>query len=375
MRRVAGGEAASTVDGFVAPGFEPVREEFVANFSERGERGASVCVYVEGRPVVDLWGGWPRDAIVLVYSATKGVTAVCTALLCERGMLDPDALVRAYWPEFRAGATVGQALSHQAGLPLVEGDLTLEEVLAWDPVVERLARQEPLWPPGTRHGYHMRTFGWIAGELVRRVTGRTVGAFLRDEVAARLDLDFWIGLPEALERRVQPVVPPKDDLRAALAPFGDSMLLARVFSNPGGLFNYDEMWNRRELRACELPSSNGVGDARALARLYAALVGEVDGVRLLRPETVARVTEERVRGRDEVIMVETAYGLGFMLGSTFGAANPPHVFGHAGAGGSLAFADPVRQVGFGYVMSDLRFDARGDPRSERLVAAVYRAIG
>jgi CubicO group peptidase (beta-lactamase class C family) len=372
---VAGGEAASTVDGFVAPGFEPVREEFVANFSERGERGASVCVYVEGRPVVDLWGGWPRDAIVLVYSATKGVTAVCTALLCERGMLDPDALVRAYWPEFRAGATVGQALSHQAGLPLVEGDLTLEEVLAWDPVVERLARQEPLWPPGTRHGYHMRTFGWIAGELVRRVTGRTVGAFLRDEVAARLDLDFWIGLPEALERRVQPVVPPKDDLRAALAPFGDSMLLARVFSNPGGLFNYDEMWNRRELRACELPSSNGVGDARALARLYAALVGEVDGVRLLRPETVARVTEERVRGRDEVIMVETAYGLGFMLGSTFGAANPPHVFGHAGAGGSLAFADPVRQVGFGYVMSDLRFDARGDPRSERLVAAVYRAIG
>jgi CubicO group peptidase (beta-lactamase class C family) len=369
-----------TIDGWVSTEFEPVIDVFAENFETRGEVGASVCVYFEGEPVVDLWGGWPRDAIVNVFSSTKGVTSICVNAMFERGLLDPDAPVAAVWPEFaangKADITVAQALSHQAGLPYVEGDLTLEESLAWDPVVTRLAQQAPIWEPGTQHGYHMRTFGWLAGELMRRADPRhrSAGQWFHDEIAAPLQLEFWIGLPEALELRVEPVIPPQSDLRAALASLGDDLLLARVFSNPGGHFNYDEMWNTRPLRAAELPSSNGHGDARSLARLYASCLGTVDGVRTLQPATVERATQEQACGKDAVIMVETCFGLGFMLGRSFGKANPASAFGHAGAGGSLCFADPERNVAFAYVMNDLRFDPKGDPRSEELVHAVYAAL-
>ena len=376
------------IDGYVATEFEPVLDAFAQNFDEQGEVGAAVSVYLDGRPVVDLWGGladptlgtpWREDSLVLVYSATKGVTAVCANLLIERGLLDPEAPVAALWPEFAANGkeriTVGQAMSHQAGLPYVEGDFTLEESLSWTPMVDALAAQAPIWEPGTRHGYHMRTFGWIVGELIRRADPqhRSVGTFWREEIAALLGVDFWIGLPEEYEPRVAPVVPPKTDLREALAAFGDQLLLGRVFSNPGGHFNYDDMWNSRALRAAELPSSNGIGDARGLARLYASCVGEVDGRRTLTADTVARAATERARGKDEVLLTETCFGLGFMLGKSFGAANPRGAFGHAGAGGSLAFADPDTGIGFGYVMNDLRFDTT-DPRSEELVRAVYRVV-
>jgi CubicO group peptidase (beta-lactamase class C family) len=377
-----------TIDGWVATEFEPVLDVFAQNFDARGEVGAAVAVYLEGRPVVDLWGGvadaatgrpWAQDTIVLVYSATKGVTAICASRCMEQGLLDPDATVASVWPEFAANGkeaiTIAQVLSHQAGLPFVEGDCTLDEALTWEPMVERLAAQAPTWEPGTAHGYHMRTFGWLVGEIVRRVTGRSIGTYFRNEIAEPLGLDFWIGLPEECEARVAPVVPPTTDLRAMLAPFGDDLLLARVFSNPGGHFNYNDMWNARALRAAELPSSNGVGDARSLARLYASCLGDVDGARTLQPATVERATAVQAKGKDEVLMIDSCFGLGFMLGSSFGAANPPSVFGHAGAGGSLAFADPERGLAFGYVMNDLRFDPKGDPRSEELVRAVYRALG
>jgi CubicO group peptidase (beta-lactamase class C family) len=377
------------MDGWVATEFAPVLDAFGANFDERGEVGAAVSVYLDGRPVVDLWGGladpiaarpWVEDTIVPVFSCTKGVTAVCANLLIERGELDPDAPVASYWPEFAANGkdsiTVRVALSHRAGLPLVEGDFTLDDVCAWDPIVEQLARQAPIWEPGTQHGYHMRTYGWITGELIRRITGVSPGTFLRKEVADPLDLSCWIGLPESEEPRVAHLVPPDMDMRAALAPLRDKLLLARVFGNPSDLFTYDEMWNTRQMHACELPSSNGIGDARSLARLYASCIQEgVDGVRTLHDVTVQQARTEQVRGPDAVIIVESAYGLGFMLGSSFGAANPPNVFGHAGAGGSLAFADPEVGVAFGYVMNDLRFGADGDPRSESLVRAMYEAVG
>jgi CubicO group peptidase (beta-lactamase class C family) len=267
-------------------------------------------------------------------------------------------------------------LSHQAGLPLVEGDFTLHEVLAWDPMVRALAAQTPIWPPGTAHGYHMRTFGWLVGELVRRVDGRSIGSFLREEIAAPLGLDFWIGLPEEIEPRVARLVMPKHDLGKFLKQLGGDLLLAKVFANPADLFGYNEMWNTRAVRAAELPSSNGIGDARSLARLYASCVGEVDGVRTLQPATIGRATVEQACGKDTVLMTDTCFGLGFMLGSSFGAANPASAFGHAGAGGSLAFADPDARLGFGYVMNELRFDANeGDPRSEELVRAVYECLG
>ncbi len=377
------------IDGFVATEFEPVLDAFAANFDERGEVGAAVSVYLDGQPVVDLWGGvadpttqapWRDDTLVLVYSATKGVTAVCANLLIQRGLLDPEAKVATIWPEFaangKADITVGQVMSHQAGLPLVEGEFTLAESLTWPTMVDALAAQKPIWEPGTKHGYHMRTYGWLVGEIVRRTDPqhRSVGRFWRDEIADPLDLDFWIGLPEDLEPRVAQLVPPETDLRAALAPFGDDLLLARVFSNPGGNFNYDAMWNTRQLRAAELPSSNGIGNARGLARLYASCIGEIDGQRTLNAATVAGATLERVCGKDEVLMIESCFGLGFMLGRAFGAANPPDAFGHAGAGGSLAFADPDSGIAFAYVMNDLRFGAEGDPRSEELVRAVYRVL-
>ena len=378
------------IDGYVATEFEPVLDAFAQNFDEQGEVGAAVSVYLDGRPVVDLWGGladptlltpWREDSLVLVYSATKGVTAVSANLLIERRLLDPEAPVAALWPEFAANGkeriTVGQAMSHQAGLPYVEGEFTLDETLSWTPMVGALAAQAPIWEPGTKHGYHMRTFGWIVGELIRRADPqhRSVGTFWREEIAEPLGVDFWIGLPEGYEPRVAPVVPPKTDLREALAAFGDQLLLGRVFSNPGGHFNYDDMWNSRALRAAELPSSNGIGDARGLARLYASCVGEVDGRRTLSADTVERAATQRARGRDEVLLTETCFGLGFMLGKSFGAANPRRAFGHAGAGGSLAFADPDTGIGFGYVMNDLRFDtAEGDPRSAELVEAVYRVV-
>ncbi len=380
--------AVADIGGWVETDFEPVLDAFSDNFDTRGEVGAAVCVYVDGRPVVDLWGGaadatsgraWSSDSVVLVYSATKGVTSVCANLLIERGLLDPAATVARYWPEFAAAGkeaiTVAQFMSHQAGLPLVEGDFTLAEALAWEPIVQALAAQEPIWPPGTRHGYHMRTFGWLVGELVRRVDGRTVGTFWRDEIAEPLGLDFWIGLPEAIESRVARLVPPKDDLGALLKQFPD-LLLARVFPNPGDLFNYDEMWNSRELHAAELPSSNGIGDARSLARMYASCIGEIDGVRTLSDPTVAAATVEQACGKDKVLGTQSCFGLGFMLGNSFGAANPASAFGHAGAGGSLAFADPAARLGFGYVMNDLRFDMKeGDPRSSELVKAAYACLG
>jgi CubicO group peptidase (beta-lactamase class C family) len=375
------------IGGWVEAPFEPVIDVFAANFDDRGEVGAALCVYVGGEPVVDLWGGvadatsgrpWTADTVVLVFSSTKGVTAVCANRLIEDGRLDPDAPVASYWPEFAAkgkdAITVAQVLSHQAGLPMVEGDYSLTEVLAWDPMAESLARQVPIWEPGTKHGYHMRTFGWLVGELVRRVEGRTIGAYFREEIAVPLGLDFWIGLPEEIEPRVARLVPPEHDLGELLRKLGGELLLADVFSNPGDLFGYNEMWNTRELHAAELPSSNGVGDARALARLYASCIGEVDGVRTLQPATVAAATAEQARGKDEVLVVDSCFGLGFMLGPSFGAANRPTAFGHAGAGGSSAFADPDARLGFGYVMNDLRFDPKGDPRSEELVREVYRAL-
>jgi CubicO group peptidase (beta-lactamase class C family) len=377
------------IDGYVASEFEPVIDAFAANFDERGEVGAAVCVYLDGEPVVDLWGGladatlglpWSADTLVLVYSATKGVTAICGSLLVQLGALDPEARVATLWPEFaqngKDDVTVGQVFSHQAGLPYVEGDFTLEQSLSWQPMVDALAAQAPIWEPGTKHGYHMRTYGWLAGEIIRRADPqhRSVGALLRADVAGPLDVDFWIGLPESLEPRVARLVPPKSDLRAALRALGDDLLLTRVFSNPGGHFNYDEMWNTRPLHAAELPSSNGIGNARGLARLYASCTGEIDGRRTLKAETVARATEERACGKDEVLLVEECYGFGFMLGRAFGAANPATAFGHAGAGGSLAFADPDTGIAFAYVMNDLRFDPNGDPRSEELVRAVYRAL-
>jgi CubicO group peptidase (beta-lactamase class C family) len=376
------------VHGRVSAGFEAVREAFAANFDRRADVGAACCVYRRGRPVVDLRGGladrsagrpWAEDTIALVFSATKGVTAICVNRLVERGEIDLDAPIAGLWPGFAARGkeriTPRDVLCHRAGLAAVEGDLTLAEVLAWEPVVAAIAAQAPGWEPGTAHGYHARSFGWILGELVRRATGRSLGRWLADEIAKPLGLDFWIGLPASLGQRAARIIPPAGGSELVAELLGSSSLTARVMNGPADLFRYDEMWNRADVLAAEMPSSNGVGDARSLARLYAATIGPVDGVRLLAPATVAAACVPHSEGPDRVILFPSRFGLGFALPPFLCPACGPRSFGHAGAGGSLAFADPEAGIGFAYVMNEMRFGPEVDARSAALVEAVYRAVG
>lgn len=378
--------------GTCEPRFASVREAFVRNFTERGDLGAALCVYHRGRPVVDLWGGvvsretqrpWRRDTLSIVFSATKGVTAIVVHRLLERGVLALDAPVAKWWPEFaaagKASITLRHVLTHRAGLAAVRAKLTLEEVLAWHPVCAAIAAQAPDPGQGAVHGYHARSYGWILGEVVRRATGRSLGRVFADEIAAPLGLEFWIGLPEAQEPRVATLYAPPEPgdpkRRAVLARLtGPDTLLGRVLSGPSNLFSYGPMWNTRPLRAAEMPSSNGIGDARALARLYAATIGEVDGVRLLAPETIARASAIEADGPDAVILMPTRFGLGFMLPPTLSAACRAGSFGHPGAGGSLGFADPGAEIGFGYVMNQMQMGITGDPRAAALVEAVYASL-
>ncbi len=382
------GHTAAEIHGSVDDGFESVADAFRTNFAEHGDIGAAVCVYHRGRPVVDLWGGdadrtagraWEQDTIQLVFSTTKGMAATCVHLLVERGELVLDAPVATYWPEFaasgKADIPLRWVLSHEAGLAAVTGEVTMDDVLGWDGVVEAIAAQAPVWEPGTSHGYHARSYGWILGEVVRRVTGRSLGRFFADEVAAPLGLDFHIGLPESELARVAHLYPPvvDPDVRELMDEImGPDTLLGQVLSGPSGLFGYDDMWNRPDVLAAEMPSSNGVGSARAVARMYAALIGEVDGVRLLDPATVERATEVRVSGPDRVIGLPMSFGLGYM---TPPPAGPDGSFGHAGAGGSLGIADPSGEWSLGYVMNQMQFGVTGDARSTGLVDAVVAAVG
>jgi len=384
--------AAAPIGGWTAARFAPVREAFAANFARRGEVGAACAALRRGEVVVDLWGGWAQrdagrcweeDTLQLVFSATKGVTAACLLHLAERGSLDLDAPVARYWPEFAAAGKgaipVRWVMCHRAGLAAVDGVLTLPEVLAWDPVVRAIAAQRPNWEPGSGHGYHARSYGWILGEVVRRVSGHSLGRYFAAELAAPLGLDFWIGLPAEQEARVAtlyPAPPPADaEVRALMERLmGPDTLLGRVISGPSNLFGYDDMWNRRELHAAELPSSNGIGTARALARLYAALIGEVDGIRLLRPDTVAAARVVRSDGEDLVLRLPTRFGTGFMLPPTLSPAAPPACFGHPGAGGSLALADPDSGIAFAYVMNQMSLVTSGDPRATALLEAVYSCL-
>jgi len=379
------------IEGPVEAGFEAVAEAFRANFADQQEVGAAVCVYLNGRPVVDVCAGfadaaaarpWRRDTLAVVFSATKGITAACVHLLAERGLIDLDAPLARYWPEFasagKANIPVRWVLSHRAGLPLVEAELTREEVFGWFPVVRALATQTPLWEPGTRHGYHVRTWGWMLGELVRRVTGTSIGLFVAGEVAAPLGLDFHLGLPEALEPRVAtlyPPAPPTDPAQIALMAqlMGPGTFLHRALIGPADLA-YGAVWNTRALHAAEMPSSNGIGTAHALARFYAALVGLVDGRRLLSAATVEAARRVVSDGDDAVLGTPTRFGLGFMLPPALSLDCPPSCFGHPGAGGSLAFADPTRELAFAYVTNQLKLGPSGDERSRRLVRALYAAV-
>jgi CubicO group peptidase (beta-lactamase class C family) len=392
------------ITGEVAPGFEKVRAAFAENFEQRGEVGAAFALYKDGEKVVDLWGGvadqetgraWEQDTLQLVFSTTKGATAACAMLLVERGSLDLDAPVAEYWPEFKAegkdNIPVRWLLSHRAGLPAVDASLSHAELFAWDPIIDALAAQKPYWEPGTKHGYHALTYGYLVGEVIRRISGKSVGQFFADEVAGPLGAEFFIGLPASQEARVSKLITfelgMSDDQRDAMKDMDLNAFppevrdLIAAFMDPNSLsmraLNLVDPaldFNDPALHAAEIPAGNGICTARGLARFYAGLIGEVDGVRVLKPETVDLARTEQSSGPDEILKKFTRFGLGFMLDGPdipyFGEGS----FGHDGAGGSMGFADPDSAIAFGYVMNKMNPNINADPRPQALVEAVRACL-
>lgn len=396
----------SEIRGTVEAGYEPVREAFERNFVENGDIGAGFCLYVDGAKVVDLTGGvrdtdgtaYDDTTLQLVFSSTKGVTATCAHLLAQRGELDLDAPVADYWPEFsaagKADIPVRWLLSHQAGLVDVDRAMTVEEALDWTTICDALADSPPLWEPGTGYGYHAVTYGWLVGEVVRRVAGVDFGEFVRREISEPLGLDLWVGLPDGEQHRVSPLInsgmpglpaaePAGDADSQTDAPslvgmldmlLGEGNLLGRALTAPGGAFTDDQVWNEARVRSAQIPAANGVTNAASLARMYAALVSEVDGVRLLDADTLERAIAPQVSGPSTVPLLDIPFALGFMTHSPLSPLLNGRSFGHYGAGGSLGFADPDRRVAGAYVMNAAQLAIAGDARTLGLLAAVDQVV-
>lgn len=378
---------APPVGGTCDARFVRVREAFVENFTKHGERGGAVTIALHGRPVVDLWGGyadvartkeWEEDTIVNVFSVCKALNAIAVLRLVEQGKIDLDAPIARYWPEFAANGkdaiTARMMLAHRAGLVALREPLPDTAMLDWDFITRAIANEKPWWEPDTAHGYHVNTFGFLTGELVRRVSGKSIGRFLRDEVWTPLEADMHIGAPAHTHHRVAefqwPGSPPKPD-------FADDLELMRwnAYWNPAG-FSGGRWVNTKEWRAAEVPSTNGHANARSIARVYSALAagGAIDGVSVLSKDMLREATREHSAGIDLVSTRPSRFGLGFQLTQVERPLGPnPNAFGHFGAGGSLGFCDPDTGLSFGYVTNDMgpRWQ---NPRNGGLIKAVYESL-
>lgn len=383
----------------VAQGFGPVADAFHRNFVDPGEDAAAVAVLHRGTKVVDLWAGtdlahmrpMPENALMMVASCSKGITATVLAVLLERGELDPDQRVAAYWPEFAAGGkdevTVGMVASHTAGLPYPPLGTGLRglDLHRGRAVTEALAAATPLWKPGTAMAYHPVTYGTMLDETVRRATGTSIGRHVRAMIAEPLGVDMWVGLPEDLVTRVVPGVwaeasplLPDDEVH----PPGSYAALRQQFlrENPPMDADFTDPVETREHYAAERPGIGAITDARALATMYAALLGPVDGVRLINDRTLTEVTRPRTDDVDVLVESGTAgpdirFGLGYQLASPSMPGFGPGSFGHTGAGGRLGIADPDHDIGFGYICSRMRnIGPNGDPRWQRLIHAVKHSL-
>lgn len=412
--------SSRAVDGDVDRGYEPVREVFVRGIREFPVGGASFAAYVDGRLVVDIWGGmaapgrpWDHDTLGVMMSATKGLVGLCAQILFDRGELDVEAPVAQYWPEFahngKERVLVRHVLTHTAGLLELPRELV---ALGWDgrgwddheAIASALASARPLWVPGERFGYHALTYGWLVGELVRRITGRSVGAFLRAEVAEPLLLDLWIGTPSEQRSRVAKVHDRMSEalpalfrpmLRSVQRQMRDpSTLSGRAFLADGttGLMDHGEMlMNNPEFLGVELPAANGTATARSLAKVYAAVAtgGELEGVRVVSEQSIARfsaeairlpdvtLTELRMPGFGWVVSRPVRRSLGYVLNPHMPGERPrfgpnPEAFGHDGLGGQIAFCDSDAKVAVGFLRSELSPSSRF---STKLVAALYRCAG
>jgi CubicO group peptidase (beta-lactamase class C family) len=400
------------VAGFCDPRFERVAEEFVRNFQERGEVGASVSVKLAGETVVDLWGGsadpatnkpWVEDTITHVWSCTKGATALCAHMLVSRGLLDIEAPVTRYWPEFgqagKESIQVKMLLNHQAGLAAISEPIPPGGLYDWEFMVKALQKQEPFWKPGTMHGYHGFTFGWLVGEIVRRISGKSLGTFFREEVAKPLGLDFWMGLPETHERRVAPIIPadppdpsgPVSPMMMAIAIDQTSLQALQLFNTggymlpgPDGVFGF----NTRAAHVAEFGSVGTMTNARGLAGMYAPLAngGSQNGISLVDRDTLARMAAvSSASSMDMAVLLPTRFSLGYVK-SVDNRRVPnctvddsliisEEAFGHAGFGGSLGFADPLPNMSFGYAMNRMGQGIGLNARGQSLVDATYLSLG
>lgn len=392
--------------GVCRSGFERVAEAFEANLKHKGEIGASVCLTVGGETVVDLWGGvadpktqapWTRDTVSIVFSCTKGATALCAHVLASRGLLDLDAPVAELWPEFaqhgKERVTTRMMLDHSSAVPAVRAKVKDDGPYDWAYMTERLAAEVPFWEPGTRNGYHGFTFGWTVGEMARRASDKSLGAFFREEIAGPLGLDFWIGLPEEIEPRVAPIVAHVYKAADAVTPFMRD--LATNKESVAALFYFNNgAWrlggaNTRAGHAAEIGAANGITNARGLAGMYAPLAN--GGGDLVDATTLARMGEVSMATHDDATLrIPTRFALGFMksmdnrkrsLAAKLWGEDCDSVilgsaaFGHVGAGGSLGFADPVAGLSFGYTMNRMGPGLLMNERGQSLVDAAYLSLG
>ncbi len=388
------------VEGECDERFRPVLDAFVANFHDRDEVGAGLCLYLGEDKLVDVWGGqadaeggdaWNEDTLAMVFSSTKGATALAAHLLLDRDAMTLDQPVADLWPEYasagKEAATVRMMLDHSAGTPALRESLPTAGWADWDLMCQRLADEPAFWEPGTRHGYHGFTFGWTVGELVRRASGKGLGQFLREEWCDPLDLDFWIGLPEEQDKRactMQFYKPSPDDpdnaFRRALVGDPDS-IPARFWFNTGGFL--PKRINTRQGRAAEIGAANGMTTARALAGLYAPLAnnGRWKRRRLVSTDAIARMAEVSSSGWDHTLLMPTRFTTGFMASMDNRMRGGDSVilsgtaFGHVGAGGSIGFADPAAKLSFGYVMNRMGGEILLNQRGQSLVDAAYRCLG
>lgn len=370
------------IDGTVAPGFEAAKDAFAANFARAGdyqEVGASFAAFHRGRCVVDLWGGftdgartkpWSHNTLANIWSSTKAVTAVAVARLVDRGLLRYEDKVASVWPEFaqngKADITVAHILSHQAGLPGFVEPTSATDQCDFDGCVAKLARQKPAWEPGTATSYHAMTYGWLAGEIVRRVADKSIGRVVAEEIAKPLDADIFIGLPQSQDARAAEMLPPTH--AATPPPLPDAAMMA--LTNPQ---QDPTLPNTREWRAAEIPAANGHANALGLARLYAALASDhgCEGVRLLSPNTLSRVIRPATQGRTDMFLgFQDSWGMGMAINAPGIYGPNPRAFGHSGWGGSFGCADPDAQIAIGYVCNQMGPELVGDPRTAGLCAAV-----
>lgn len=348
------------VNGYAHEAYDSVRSLLAANFAAGRDLGASFCATVEGETVIDVWGGWAdagrtraweEDTLVNVYSTAKTMTALCALILIDRGELDPDAPVARYWPQFavngKAQVKIRHLMSHTAGLPAWPPGITIEDLYDWDKITGLLAQQTPAWAPGTAWGYHANTQGFLIGEVVRRITGRTLGAFFRDEVAAPLGADFHFTLPASDDARIADLVAPANLPRRAFEP---TELAMRLFADPAA---NPEHTKTRAWRSAEMPAVAGFGNARAVTLVHSVLAngGVMRGKRILSEEGCRRALATEFEGREIIGGAQTRHGLGFYLMSGHHVIPGPNIIYGGGFGGSLVVIDFDARAVCSYVMN------------------------